>query len=165
MIGMITVWSNSTLPERLWNRKLSPKIENTDLYDHRFLKLQFTRWTLERRQRLKHKETQKHRWVLSLLDQTLEKGFVRGSSNQKLKHRDSHIDYWYDQIQLYQRDFAREDFLQKLKHTEIAIFNVSSECKNFGFQRRGNLKTAAKNVFVMFQNEPALCFGICNMCL
>ena len=92
-------------------------------------------------------------------------GFVRESSNQKLKHRETHIDYWYDQIQLYQRDFAREDFLQKLKRTEIAILNVGSECKNFGFQRRGNLKTAAKNVFVMFQNEPALCFGICNMCL
>ena len=147
MIGMITAWSNSTLPERLWNRKLSPKIENTDLYDHRFQKLQFTRWTLERRQRLKHKETQKHRWVLSLLDQTLEKGFVRGGSNQKLKHRETHIDYWYDQIQLDQRDFAREETFSKNWNTGRLQFSTSAL----------NAKTLAFSAAAIWKQRRRMC--------
>ena len=157
MIGMITAWSNSTLPERL------SLFDKPRLYQREFRK---------RRQRLKHIETLKHRSVWSPPDQTplCQRDFWRGNSHQQLKHRSvwsplsktpvyqrefrkrrqrlklieklKHRSVWSppDQTPLCQRDFWRGNSHQQLKHRSYGHRFLKLQFTRWTFKRRQRLK-------------------------
>ena len=91
--------------------------------------------------------------------------FERGTDNGGI------LNLGYDRYdhRLITGDFARNSrkyFHRKTKvDTELASLS-GFVCKNFDQQHVTDLKTAEKNVFVMFHNERgASCFGILNFLL